>query len=186
MIVRVRRPRTLGAVKPTVLAGRLAYRTAHRILRVWWLLTKPENDGVKCVITDGAQVLLVQHTYGRREWDLPGGGLKRNEAAIDAARREIEEELGVRIEDWQSIGSAKASAYHSRDTLHCFLAELHDPQLTIDEIEIDAARWFPRAQLPRTISKHAKAVLALLDGEDQGTLEQSASATTAHESSPSQ
>ncbi len=152
-------------MKPPVLVGRIAYRLAHRLLRVYWYFGRPEVDGVKCVITDREQVLLVRHTYGRREWDLPGGGMKRDELPPDAARREIEEELGVDIDAWRSLGAIKASAYHSRDTLHCFQAELRDPDLTIDKIELATARWFPRGGLPRDLGRHARKVLALADAD---------------------
>ena len=40
-------------------------------------------------------MLLVRHTYGPRAWDLPGGAIKRGEPPIDAARREMDEELGL-------------------------------------------------------------------------------------------
>ena len=50
------------------------------------------------------RVLLVRHTYGSRGWDLPGGSMKRGEAPVNAARREMHEELGVTIDDWRSLG----------------------------------------------------------------------------------
>jgi 8-oxo-dGTP pyrophosphatase MutT (NUDIX family) len=143
---------------------------------MYWFLTRPEIDGVKCVITDDDKVLLVRHTYGRREWDLPGGGMKRGEPAIDTARREMEEELGVRIDSWRSIGAIKASAYHSRDTLHCFHAEVHDPELTINKVELEAADWFPRTALPPAFGRQGHRVLDLVDGAAYGTLDNNARA----------
>jgi 8-oxo-dGTP pyrophosphatase MutT (NUDIX family) len=163
-------------MKPTVVAGRIAYRVAHLLLRAIWFVTRPEIHGVKCVITDGDRLLLVRHTYGRREWDLPGGGIKRGESDADAARREMHEELGVDIAEWQWLGSIKASPYHSRDTLHCFQAELHDPTLTLQAIEIAAARWFSRAELPSGLGRSTRRVLALLDGDVQGTPDKNARA----------
>lgn len=148
-------------MKPSIVARRLAYRLAHRLLRVWWFLRRPEIEGVKCVITDGDRVLLVRHTYGRREWDLPGGAIKRGESALAAARREIEEELGVRIERWRPLGALRASPYHSRDTLHCFQGELGGGALRLDEVELAAARWFARTELPRDLGRHARRIVAL-------------------------
>ncbi|MBV9416653.1 MAG: NUDIX domain-containing protein, partial [Solirubrobacterales bacterium] len=54
------------------------------------------------------EVLLVRHTYGRRSWDLPGGTVRRRELPVDAARREMQEELGCRIEDWVDFGVLQA------------------------------------------------------------------------------
>ena len=55
---------------------RRAYRLAYALLCVYWFVRRPECHGVKCVLTDGALVLLVRHTYGPPLWDLPGGAIK--------------------------------------------------------------------------------------------------------------
>src|ERR1700734_2481734 len=79
---------------PAIRARRLAYRVAAQLLRFLRPLVPIDWGGVKCVLTDGDRVLLVRHTYGSRQWDLPGGGRHRGERSIDAARREMHEELG--------------------------------------------------------------------------------------------
>src|SRR5664279_2290745 len=58
---------------------RVGYRAAHRLLRVYWFILRPTTDGAKCLLTRGDRILLVRHTYGRSEWDLPGGTVARNE-----------------------------------------------------------------------------------------------------------
>ncbi len=68
---------------------RLAYRCAYALLWAYRSVAKPALHGVKCVLVDSDRILLVRHTYGPNEWDFPGGGLKRNEAPLSAARREI-------------------------------------------------------------------------------------------------
>jgi 8-oxo-dGTP pyrophosphatase MutT (NUDIX family) len=145
----------------SVLARRSAYRLAHRVLRVYWLIARPEHDGVKCVITDGDRVLLVQHTYGPREWDLPGGGMKRGEPAQIAAAREMHEELGLEVADWQPLGSIRGTTYNSRTTLHCFQVELRDPTLKVDAVELLTVRWFRRPALPPGLGRHVREILAL-------------------------
>jgi 8-oxo-dGTP pyrophosphatase MutT (NUDIX family) len=146
---------------PTPLC-RLAYRSAHTALLAYWFILRPRVRGVKCVLTDGELVLLVRHTYGRPDWDLPGGTVKRNEPPLHAARREMSEELGVTIADWVSVGELLTSAHHRRDTIHCFQVELRDPQFTIDPCELAAVHWFPRRDLPPRLSDYVRPILARL------------------------
>jgi ADP-ribose pyrophosphatase YjhB (NUDIX family) len=122
--------------------------------------------GVKCVLSSEEQILLVRHTYGRAEWDLPGGLVKRSEPPVDAARREMHEELGVEIESWVSLGAMETVVYHRRDNMHCFQAELHDPRLTIDRGELAAVGWFTRTALPPDLSRHVPPILARLEDGD--------------------
>jgi 8-oxo-dGTP pyrophosphatase MutT (NUDIX family) len=150
-------------VQPTTALRRLAYRSAYVLLRGYWFLRRPQKLGVKCLLTDGQQVLLVRHTYGHSdEWDLPGGSVKRGEAPVAAAGREIKEELGVAVEDWQPLGQMFGHVNHRRDRLHCFQAELRDALITIDYGELAEARWFARAELPPKLGRYVTPILGRL------------------------
>jgi 8-oxo-dGTP pyrophosphatase MutT (NUDIX family) len=139
---------------------RAGYRVAYRLLQVVWLLRRPETHGAKCLITDGDRVLLVRHTYGNRSWDLPGGGIRPGESPLEAAHREMQEELGLRNLRWSEIGELAETVHHRRDTLHCFHVELDDPPLRLDPGEIAVARWFPRGELPYDLAPHVIPILA--------------------------
>jgi 8-oxo-dGTP pyrophosphatase MutT (NUDIX family) len=143
---------------------RLGYRAAYLALRVYWFVRRPEVRGVKCVITDGARVLLVRHTYGPRGWDFPGGSVKRREQPVDAARREMKEELGVSIEDWRALGVVALSMDHRRDRLHCFQAELHAPRIELNRGELADADWFSPDALPRKVGRYTRPILARMAG----------------------
>ena len=139
---------------------RLGFRVAYNVLRVWWFVRRPRLRGVKCVLTDRDNVLLVRHTYGSSAWDLPGGGIKRGEEPESAARREIAEELGISIDEWQSLGAVMIASGHREDFVHCFQAEADGLELVIEEGEIAEVRWFPRNRLPEKLGRYARPVLA--------------------------
>jgi 8-oxo-dGTP pyrophosphatase MutT (NUDIX family) len=135
-------------MSPAIRARRLAYRIAAQLLRVLRPLVPIDWGGVKCVLTDGDHVLLVRHTYGSRQWDLPGGGRHRGERSIDAARREMHEELGLAIDDWRELGRLRARRERHRQTIDVYGAELSSPTLELDLGEIEVAAWFACDQLP--------------------------------------
>ncbi|HEY5318690.1 MAG TPA: NUDIX domain-containing protein [Solirubrobacteraceae bacterium] len=138
------------------------YRVAYQLARVYWFFARPTKRGVKCVITRGDEVLLVRHTYGdRRAWELPGGAIKRGEAPIEAARREMREELSLSISDWTALGDLFAKYEHRNDTMHCFHAVLADASPVADRVEIAEARWFPLAAPPAPTGRFVGRILRM-------------------------
>ena len=68
----------------------------YKIYRLSWKITQPQTIGVRIFLIKNQQILLVKHTYSH-QWFLPGGGLKKGETLEQAIRRELTEELGVKI-----------------------------------------------------------------------------------------
>jgi 8-oxo-dGTP pyrophosphatase MutT (NUDIX family) len=54
--------------------------------------------GAICVIERDDGAMLLVHQVYRNNWGLPGGLTKRRESIEDCARREVREEVGLRIE----------------------------------------------------------------------------------------
>ncbi len=116
---------------------------AAAVRRVWWRVAKPELRGVRVIATDAdGRVLLVRHAYGDTvRWRLPGGGAKRRETPIEAARRELREECGL---DWR--GPAVFGRYESwiegaHDRITLFTAHAEGTPRP-DGFEIAEARWW--------------------------------------------
>lgn len=89
-------------------------------------------------------------TSYRRSWDLPGGGIGRNEAPIDAVIREAQEEINVALDPAALAQVHEETTYHAycHDHLRIFQVELPAlPEVRIDGREIIAAAFMQPEQL---------------------------------------
>lgn len=64
---------------------------------VW--LYAPLRVRVHALIMVGDEVLVVKNWFGPNRWQLPGGGRKRGESTAQTARREVQEELDIMLND---------------------------------------------------------------------------------------
>lgn len=104
------------------------------------------------LVNEHNEVLLVMDAFGRGEWELPGGGVKRGETARVAAARELREELGlvVAVDELHDMGMVKTN--HTRGSVRqrVYTAERRGDTGLVrpTSIEISEARWWPLASLP--------------------------------------
>jgi ADP-ribose pyrophosphatase YjhB (NUDIX family) len=64
-------------------------------VQTWFRLKRPMTLGVRVVAIDAnGAVCLVRHTY-TPGWHLPGGGVERGETCLQAACKEVCEEVGL-------------------------------------------------------------------------------------------
>lgn len=67
----------------------------------------------------GHRVLFVRQAAGMRLWTLPGGKVKRGESLLKATRREVSEEVGVRIQIGSLLGALDR---HDKDAITLLFA----------------------------------------------------------------
>jgi ADP-ribose pyrophosphatase YjhB (NUDIX family) len=66
-----------------------------RLIHGFFLLRRPMTLGVRVIIRDDDdRVLLVRHSYVPG-WHLPGGGVEKGETIAQAAAKELIEETGI-------------------------------------------------------------------------------------------
>ena len=140
-------------------AIRLAYRIAHRVRHRWRIWRGTRLEGVTMIATDlEGQLLLIRHSYGPGGWAFPGGGIKRGEAPVDAARRELAEETGCAVDRIEPVGQLEETLSGSPHTAHIFAGTTSDVPRP-DEREVVEARFFPAHSLPEPLTRRTRARL---------------------------
>lgn len=130
-------------------------------LNAYQRLTRPRTRSVACVITYRREMLLVRHTYRDQErWTLPGALRPREERADEAARREMEEELGRRLEDWHLLRSRRRRSRSGLSVTNYLHPELDSREVTPDGGELSRTAWLPLDDLPAAMSQDAVSVLS--------------------------
>ncbi len=84
-----------------------------------------KNLAIGILAIEGEDIYLVgQHRYplNRYSWEIPEGGCGEGEDPLAAARRELEEETGLRAANWEQMGEAHLSNSVSDELAIWFLA----------------------------------------------------------------
>jgi 8-oxo-dGTP diphosphatase len=113
------------------------------------------------VIDDDRRVLLAHWNEGRRSaWTMPGGGLEPGEDPEIAARREVREETGYKVEIDELLGIHSRVIPPSRRLTPGVTEPLHTLRIVYRAHVIggrlrnekdgstDRAEWFPLTEVP--------------------------------------
>ena len=107
-----------------------------------------------------AAVLLVQrkHEPCRGQWAFPGGFMNIDEPADAAARRELAEETGLRVDNVRQVGAYTAVNRDPRERVitiaYCAFVEGTPAVAGADDAE--RAVWFKLSELPPLAFDHAE------------------------------
>jgi 8-oxo-dGDP phosphatase len=119
-----------------------------------------ENYGAVAIVAmdDGGRIPLVyqyRHPLGRRLWELPAGLLDiAGEAPHLAAARELQEEVGLQAETWQTLVDLDSAPGFSDESVRVFLAtgltEVQRPEAHDEEADMTVA-WCSLAEAVQRI-----------------------------------
>jgi 8-oxo-dGTP pyrophosphatase MutT (NUDIX family) len=117
--------------------------------QIYCFIFRPKTIGVRVMLVQNGQVLLVRQTY-LPGWFMPGGGVDRGETLDEAARREAREEVGAEMGELYLLGAYTYFGGFKSDHNVLFLCTDFTLSGHSDR-EIAEARFFPLDELPENV-----------------------------------
>jgi|HigsolmetaAR205D_1030408.scaffolds.fasta_scaffold00789_1 8-oxo-dGTP pyrophosphatase MutT (NUDIX family) len=125
----------------------------YPLLKLYWRIRRPLTLGVRLIVTDDEKgVLLVRHTYVSG-WYLPGGGVKKGETFLEAARRELWEECGIEASEMRICHLYYSEREGKRDHIALFhVTRYRQHERPKSDPEVADMRFFAWSELPKQLS----------------------------------
>ena len=152
--------RSLGPAGPDLMLKRVLRAAAtafHKLLAVGWFFRRPKTYGAHAfALTREGRLVLVKLWYAPG-WRLPGGGRDESEPPVDAALRELREEIGMTSYGAVEPGrELEEEVDFRRDT--CSLIIVRDVEYRPKRWswEVEAVREASLDDLPRDLSPQTR------------------------------
>ena len=131
------------------------------------IVEHPGAVAIVAVDAEGMLTLVRQRREAVRKEliELPAGTVEEGEEALATARRELEEETGLRGGEWRHAASFFTTPGFCREEMHLFFAEKLErgDARPADDEDLQVVRW-PVAELPARVGEieDAKTLAGLL------------------------
>jgi 8-oxo-dGTP pyrophosphatase MutT (NUDIX family) len=149
----------------------------YRVMLVWWFVRRPAAKGAYVVVrrtrAGRPELLLARNSY-KSGLTVPCGGIARGESARAAAARELEEEVGLRVDPQrlESAGTLVLDYAWRRDHAHFFELQLGSGEqvdIRVDRREVVWAEFVALDQIdPQQLVPHLRSYLARGDQTGAG------------------
>jgi ADP-ribose pyrophosphatase YjhB (NUDIX family) len=144
------------------MAASLAERLRLRVLHFGFLVTRPMSLGVRGIVINSAdEVMLVRHGYVSG-WHFPGGGVEVGETCVESVTRELEEEARIVLESPPVLHGLFFNMQTSKRD-HVAVYVVRNFRVLGERTpnwEIREARFFSRSALPEGTTRATRARLA--------------------------
>jgi 8-oxo-dGTP diphosphatase len=130
--------------------------------------------GVGVMILRNGKVLLGRRnsSHGAGEWCFPGGHLEFNESLFDCARREVDEETGIKISNLKK-GSYTEDIFEKEGKHYItifIIADYESGDVVLKEPEkSDGWCWFSIDDLPRPLFRPIESLIKDIGGLNGNT-----------------
>lgn len=125
-------------------------RLTHHLITFGALFLRPMTLGVRGLIIDkDNRILLVKHTYISGFY-LPGGGVEAGETILQALERELREECAISLKSTPLLHNIYLNKRSStRDHVALFvIRDFYDKGPRQPDKEIAEVKYFPADQIP--------------------------------------
>ncbi len=117
---------------------RFGLRVAYGVLRAVWFVLRPRHRGTLVAVWYDGRVLVITNSY-RRSLSFPGGGVRQGEKPVEAAARELREEVGILVQpsELRFVREIHTRVHFQRDRCAFFELDLASPpNIVVDRREV--------------------------------------------------
>ena len=102
---------------------------------------------VAAIIKDKDKILSTQRGYGEFKdgWEFPGGKIEKGESQEEALKREINEELNIKIKIETFVDTITYDYDNFHLKMHCYICSIESGNLTLTEHS--AFKWLTKDTL---------------------------------------
>lgn len=125
-----------------------------------WLILRWSHR-TRLLLICGNEFLVLKGRLSMGKWGLPGGGLHRDETAVNGLIREVREETGIKVSASQILHAfdGVSNEHGLRFYYHAFVMQLAvKPVVKLQVLEITAAAWQPLKNPALPLSEDAETV----------------------------